>query len=68
MNSSIKLIAYVKVYATFNTFVGLDPMFDKSSLHSRERSYMTIPCWVIMGVTFGPLAIPFLFLPTRRVV
>ena len=26
MNSSIKLIAYVKVYATFNTFVGLDPI------------------------------------------
>lgn len=24
--------------------------------------------WSIMGVTFGPLAIPFLFLATRRAV
>lgn len=40
MNSSIKLIAYVKVYATFNTFVGLDPIvrqiilaFSGASIH-----------------------------------
>jgi hypothetical protein len=28
MNSSIKAIVYVKVYATFNTFVGLEPPWD----------------------------------------
>ena len=33
MNSSIKLIAYVKVYATFNTFVGLDPIQVKRTFY-----------------------------------